>query len=203
MVTVGTLHGIWSGQPGYSATFFETLRREGLRTCQVEGAWPGAWLGPLALVALAIPRYRRRVESALAQLVARTEPASDLVLVSHSLGCEITRGFLVRTGLRPRLWVTAGTFGALLGVGWGHHLPLVARVALILASTRTPTGLPHVPWVNVYYQDDTLGQALAPLGVSCRDVTLPVPTPFLAGHQRYWGDPSFARVVAHELRGSS
>jgi hypothetical protein len=206
--TVATLHGIWSGAPGYAAPFFAALRQAGRRFRRAELRWPGARLGPLALPLLRVPSFRDRQEADLRRLFAAV-PAEEVILVTHSAGAAISYALLARLRYPVRAYWTGGCFARLLG--FDAPLPtkwrgireaepaLVDRLTLLAARLAPRTGTVAVPWTNTYYAADPLAEPLAPWGAPCRDVELHVAPGALVDHGRYWLEPAYARAVSGSL----
>ena len=187
MITVLAVPGIVGILPGRRdaqccSSFFGRLHRampESDLTCVCLN-YAAAELGLLGVFAL--PFMRRQAERGLdetAPLLGRST-----VIVSHSLGTELVRGWLVDTGYQPALWIMAGTYDGLIG----------GTVRSFTGHVTRPW--PDVPALNLYHPDDRWGGPLP--GV---DSQVLCAAPGASPGHAYWDDAAFARAVGEAVRG--
>jgi len=185
VVAIPGISGVWPGARdlSFAARFFTALYAAGWRGPFTPIRWPAAEWGLLSVVAL--PFRRATAEAPLTAALRAPDWAlgryvGDAVLVSHSLGTELTRGWLVRTGYRPRIWIIAGSYDGLLGQ---------SRRAFVPGMRPWPEGVrAHV----IRHPDDWWG---GPLDGVPETVLAAVPgVDPVAGHA-YWDDPRFAAAV--------
>lgn len=178
VLVVPGINGILPGLRSihYADRLIAELRHRGVPGPHIPILWPEAEWGVASVVAL--PFWRRRAERALDPYVRE-----DLVLLSHSLGTELCRGWLVRTGRRPRLWVLAGSYDGLIGRSTRAFVP----------GFRPWPGQARA--VSVHHPDDWWGGPID--GIP--EIVLPPVPGAIQGHA-YWDDPRFAEAIADLCR---
>lgn len=163
---------------------------------------------------------QERIRATLSDILARgVDPATPVVLLPHSLGCQVLSNYIWDAGKDQGVWsahpvqrpadeinfLKLGTLRLMVSAG--------CNIPLFVAGLKTirPIARPHPDfrWLNIYDKDDVLGWPLQPLSPGYRalverDIRINSGGPLTAwtpwSHTDYWTDQEFLKHAVSGIR---